>query len=167
MKTRRVEGCNVYYISMLLNDCHLFLETRLLVYVSVCFSPSPYERLSTATQSYGKYLVNCGKWKRIRLYKVIITFPRSTASQNKTYNNKKDHLQPKLTSHTIWLLSRFAYANFDHFLCVSRLKAEVKHNLFPKWSTMKLHLCHAIISHSNMSRWRVHWNIYSKSTLIS
>ena len=61
VKTRRVEGCNVYYISMLLNDCHLFLETQLLVYVSVCFSPSPYERLSPATQSYGKSLVNCEK----------------------------------------------------------------------------------------------------------
>ena len=95
----------------------------------MCFSPSPHDRLSSTTQSYGS-LVNCEKWMRICLYKVKITFPRSTASQSKTYNNKNDHLQPKLTSHTIWLLLRFAYANFDHFLCVSRRLLRVEF----KWS---------------------------------
>ena len=57
-----------------------------------------------------------GPFNKVSLHKVIITCTRSTASQNKTYNNKNDHLQPKLTTHA------FACANSDHFLCL--LQAE-------------------------------------------
>ena len=113
-KARRVEDCYVFYTSKnSLNNCPFSfgdINTTLhFICLTAAISLTHHRTTNSPQRLHFSQLIenpyDVGKAKkgktRTSLCKIRITFPRSTASKNKTYNNKSDNLQPKLTSHTI------------------------------------------------------------------